>query len=176
MTLLRQLLLSGIAALATACSTVTDVVPDEEVLLISGNVYETLDVDYRGIFGSEDSLKEAVFGRADKFAKAQGKVASPLEARIHRVGVTADWAWFYYKFKLVDPGTPDAYRNITDIKIVRDPRLASEFYAERHQVEVASKTTDVSAEIRALDQLRKEGLITDAEFEDQKAKVLGSQR
>jgi len=167
----------ALAAVAlSGCASVPDVVPDEEILHISGNMYETLDVDYRGIFGSEESLKNNAIARADKFAKSRGKVASPVSARAHRVGILADWAWFYYRFELVEPGTPEAYRNITDINIIRDPRIAPEFFAERRMDQPPGEgADDLSAQIRKLDQLRKDGLLTDAEFEAQKKRLLEAQ-
>ena len=158
------------AMMIFGCASVTDVVPDEEVVLVSGNVYEILDVDHRGIFGSEDSLKDYVFKQADSFAKNQGKVAIPVAARIHRVGILGDWAWFYYKFELVDEGTPESFRNITDIQIVRDARLAPEFYLDRHKGDQAEKS--VYGEITQLDELRKKGLLTDVEFDEQKKRIL----
>ena len=66
-TLAKTLSLSIVAALISGCSSVTDVVPDEKVLNVNGNTYEILDVDYRGIFGSENSLKSSVIAQADKF-------------------------------------------------------------------------------------------------------------
>nr|WP_321271864.1 SHOCT domain-containing protein [uncultured Tolumonas sp.] len=173
-TLVKTLSLSIVAALISGCSSVTDVVPDEKVLNVNGNTYEILDVDYRGIFGSENSLKSSVITQADKFAKSQGMVASPLSARIHRVGILGDWAWFYYKFNLVSPGTPDSYRNFTDIKIIRDARLAPEFYSERNQINEGEEKKDIYSEIKKLDSLRKEGLITNEEFESKKQQILSS--
>ena len=102
-------------------------------------------------------------------------VASPISARIHRVGILADWAWFYYKFDIVAPGSPESYRNMTDIKIVRDARLASEFYTERNQASEAIEQHDVYSEIKNLDKLRKEGLITSEEFESKKKQILKSE-
>jgi hypothetical protein len=156
--------------LLTGCASVTDQVPDEKVLHVSGNVYEILDVDRRGVFGSENSLKKSVYNRADKFAESKSKVASPLAARIHRVGILGDWAWFWYKFELVDIGSPASYRNITDIKIVRDARLSTDFFRERN--DISENVMPLSDQIRELAKLRDEGLLTDAEFEEQKKKLL----
>lgn len=154
----------------TSCATVMDQVPDEEVLNISNNIYEILDVDRRGIFGSESSLINGVVSQANKFAEKKDKVASPLSARIHRVGVLGDWAWFYYKFMLVDKNSPEAYRNLTDITIERDPRLSSEFFLNRNKTENKS----VYDEIFKLDELRRKGLLTDSEFEEQKSHILNN--
>ena len=56
----------SISILLTGCATVTDVVPDEKILNVTGNTYEIIDVDYRGIFGSENTLKSSVLTKADK--------------------------------------------------------------------------------------------------------------
>jgi len=154
-------------------------VPDEEVTHVSGNVYELMDVDYRGIFGGAESLINSVYSQADKFAREQGKVASPVAARLHRVGwglnADEDWGWFYYKFALVDPGTPEAMKNASDFGFVRDNRYAFIFYPNRHQIQDNTKQADIYGEIRKLDELRKDGLLTDEEFEANKKRVLDSQ-
>lgn len=154
----------------TSCASVMDQVPDEEVLNISDNIYEILDVDRRGIFGSESSLINGVVLKANKFAETKDKSASPLSARIHRVGILGDWAWFYYKFILVDKNSPESYRNLTDITIERDPRLSTEFFLNRNKIENKS----VYDEILKLDELRKKGLLTDSEFEEQKNRFLNN--
>jgi hypothetical protein len=59
---------------------------------------------------------------------------------------------------------------------VRDARLAPDFYAARNKTEERTGGKDIYAEIRALDELRKEGLLTDEEFEAQKKRVLESQK
>ena len=157
----------------SGCSFVTDsMTNDEEILHVSGNIYEIIDVDRRGIFGSEKSLIEGVVNMANKFAESRNKAANPLAARVHRVGIAADWAWFYYKFELVDKNTPEAFRTLTDITIVRDPRLSAEFWVNRNNPE--TETKNVSDEILKLDELRKKGLLTDDEFATQKKKLLES--
>lgn len=155
----------------SGCASVVDSIPDEQILNVSGNVYEIIDVDKRGIFGSESSLIDGVVNQANEFAETKSKVANPLAARIHRVGILGDWAWFCYKFALVDKNTPDSFRKLTDITIERDARLSTEFYINRHKTEIKS----VSEEIIKLDELRKKGLLTDAEFTAQKKKLLENQ-
>lgn len=150
------------------CASVTDSIPDEEILNITGNIYEIIDVDKRGIFGSESSLIDGVVTQVDDFAETKDKIASPLEARIHRVGILGDWAWFYYKFMLVDKNTPEAYKKLTDVTIERDARLSAEFYINRHKREIIS----VADEIVKLDELRKRGLLNDSEFEKLKIQLL----
>lgn len=152
------------SVLFSGCATVPDSVPDEEILHVTGNVYELLDVDRRGIFGSEASLIDSVITQANSFAASKGKVASPISARVHRVGILADWAWFYYKFELVDSNDLKAMRNLTDIEIVRDARLANEFYVNRDRLD---KST-IYNELLQLDELKKKGILTDDEFSKRK--------
>jgi hypothetical protein len=152
------------SVLFSGCATVPDSVPDEEILHVTANVYEVLDVDRRGIFGSEASLMNSVIRQAEKFASSKGKVVSPISARVHRVGILADWAWFYYKFELVDSSDPKSMRNISDIEIVRDVRLANEFYINRDKLEKSA----IYNELLQLDDLRKKGILTDDEFSRRK--------
>ncbi|WP_306534976.1 SHOCT domain-containing protein [Geobacter sp.] len=169
--LFYNIVLMSVLLVFSGCASVTDSIPDEQILHVSGNIYEVMDVDKRGIFGSEASLIDGVVDQANEFATTKDKVANPLAARIHRVGILGDWAWFYYKFALVDKNTPDAYRKLTDITIERDARLSTEFYINRHKTEMRS----VSEEIIKLDELRKKGLLTDAEFLAQKKRLLENQ-
>jgi hypothetical protein len=157
-----------VAVFVSGCATVPDSVPDEEILHVTGNFYELLDVDRRGIFGSEASLIDSVITQANSFAASKGKVASPVSARVHRVGILADWAWFYYKFELVDSNNPKAMRNITDIEIVRDARLANEFYVNRDRLDGSI----IYNELLQLEDLRKKGILTDDEFSKRKTLLL----
>ena len=155
--------------LFAGCASVTEQVPDEQVVQVSGNVYEILDVDRRGIFGSEETLKTAVYEKADAFARSKAKVAVPVAARIHRVGILGDWAWFWYQFKLVEPSSQEAGRTVSSLQIVRDARLSTEFYHERNKV---TSESDVEVGIRKLDDLKAKGLLSDQEYREQKKRLL----
>lgn len=157
-----------LALVLSACSTVTEVAPNEGIVQVSGNVYEYFKTDYRGIFGSEESLINGVVTEADDFAKKQSMVAIPVSARVHRVGILADWAWFYYKFALVDINSPQANKKLGRSEIERDARLAPEFYVQRHKQDRSSAYD----QINKLNDLRIRGVISDAEFEKEKSKLL----
>ena len=64
--------------------------------------------------------------------------------------------------------------NQTIDKFFADPVFVTAL-ANRPRVEIASKMTDVATDLRALDNLRKDGLLTDAEFEAEKRRILDSQ-
>lgn len=152
----------------SACSTVTETAPNDGISQVSGDVYEIFKTDYRGIFGSETSLIDGVVSEANDFAISKSKVAIPVSAKIHRVGILADWAWFYYKFSIVEKSNPLSARKFSDITIERDARLAPEFYKQRHMQDRGN----VYNQIDKLNDLRERGLINDAEFQKEKAILL----
>lgn len=152
----------------SGCATVTTYAPSTGVAQVSESVYEIMDVDYRGAFGSEESLTKRNVEQAETFASARNKVAVPVLARIHRVGVLADWAWFYYRFSLAAPGSPEAMRRFADIVVERDARLSDEFYRNRNK----EGAITVYDELLKLEDLRKREIITESEFQQQKTKLL----
>jgi hypothetical protein len=72
------------------------------VVQISPGIYELARADHGGIFGNKDALKSGVISDANAFAERQGKVAIPITAKEHPMGILADWASYEYTFKLVD--------------------------------------------------------------------------
>lgn len=78
------------------------------VVQLSPGLYELARADHGGIFGNEQALKAGVIRDANAFAESQGKVAIPVSAREHPVGILGDWASFEYDFKVVDKNDPEA--------------------------------------------------------------------
>lgn len=157
---------------------VTETAPDTGIILISKNTYEIMDTDYRGIFGSEKSLINRNLEKVNKFALEKNMIAIPIESRIHRVGISADWAWFYYKFKLVTPSSPEANIKFTDITTERDARLSAEFYKQRNRTPTTKATsikhTSKYEELLRLNELKEKGILTEAEFIQEKEKLLNN--
>lgn len=79
-----------------------------KVVEISPGVYQLARADHAGIFGNKDALKAGVIRDADAFAEKQGKIAIPVSAKEHPVGILADWASFEYTFRVVEKDDPDA--------------------------------------------------------------------
>jgi len=162
----------------SGCSVVTETAPDTGVLLIGENVYEIMDTDYRGIFGSENSLMDRNLKKVERFSLERNMVAVPLEARIHRVGILADWAWFYYKFKLVEPIKSKDELKFSDITVQRDARLSEEFYKSRNikigNVSTTPQKVDIYDELLRLNELKEKGILTEAEFTQEKTKLLNN--
>jgi hypothetical protein len=104
-----------------------------------------------GIFKSVSSLRTEVISRANAFAEGKGKVA----VHVSEKGLPA-WPGhmpsFTYTFRLVPRSAPA-------------PGLDS-------ATSNASKTDDVYERLLKLEDLRSKGIITQAEFETQKAKIL----
>lgn len=152
----------------TACSTVSTHTPHNGIAEVSTNVYALMDVDFRGIFGSESSLIERNVKYVDDFASARAKVAVPIQARIHGVGGPANWAWFYYKFSLAEVGAPETRKKFSDIVVEPDERWAVDYYDSFNK----QKTVRLFEKLVELNDLKNKGILSDVEFEQQKAKLL----
>ncbi len=152
----------------TACSTTSSHTPHKGIAQYSANVYALMDYDFRGIFGSEESLIERNLLFVDEFALERAKLAIPVEARIHGVGVAANWAWFYYKFALVEPNSPEANKKFSDIVVERDERWGVEF----ETTFISHKTAGEFEKLMEVYEQKKKGSITEAEYEQQKLKIL----
>jgi len=78
------------------------------IVQVSPNVYQLGRADHGGIFGNKDALKAGVISDANTFAEKQGKVAIPVRAKEHPMGIMGDWASYEYTFRVVDKDAPDA--------------------------------------------------------------------
>jgi len=119
-----------------------------------------------GVFKSMGSLKSDVISRANAFAASKGKIAIPLAAKESPALPGARMPNFEYQFQLVDKD---------------DPRASGRALAPRADtvVEVKSSNTtaparDTYSELMKLDDLHKRGILTDAEFQAQKQKLLST--
>jgi hypothetical protein len=142
------------------------------IVQVSPDTYILSREDHAGIFGSASSLKAGVLSDANAFAAAQGKVAIPISAHETPVGVMARWAKFDYQFRVVDKNDPEARRTSLlprpDVVIEKTEKISADFRTK----DDSPKTKDVYSELIKLDDLRKKGILTEAEFETQKKKLL----
>ncbi len=93
--------LAAILSFAGGCA-------NPEIIQMSPGVYELARADHGGIFGNKDALKSGVIKDANAYAESHGKVAVPISAKEHPVGILGDWASFEYVFKIVDKDSPEA--------------------------------------------------------------------
>lgn len=142
------------------------------IVQVSPETYLLSREDHGGIFGSASALKVGVISDANAFAAGQGKVAIPISAHETPVGVMGKWAKFEYQFRVVDKNDPEVRRTAlvprADIVIEKTENISADVRTK----DESAKPKDVYAELIKLDDLRKKGILTDAEFEMQKKKLL----
>lgn len=140
-----------------------------EVVQVSPGVYMLSAEDKGGIFGNSARMKANVIRRADEFAASRGKVAIPVttnETPMH----FGHFATFDYQFRLVDKDSPEA--TATNTLGPMPSVVIQKTDADIRTKDTSEHPRDIYTELEKLDDLRKKGIITDAEFEAQKKKIL----
>lgn len=156
-----------IAALLTACATAEPVPMGNDVYMIS-------QTSAGGVFTSMSSLKSEVIQRANAFAESKGKVAVPLASRETPAVPGHNMPNFEYQFRLVDKNDPRA----SGAALVPRPDVVIEQHeTAKTDVQVHNDTpqrVDLYTELMKLDDLHKKGLLTDAEFDALKQKLIAT--
>lgn len=147
------------------------------VIKMSPDTYMVRVEDHAGIFAfNRGGLKAKAIQDATDFAESKNKVAIPLNMQEHPVGILGDWAAVEYQFRVVDKNDPEAQRTSLvprpDFVIDKTERVS----ADIHTKDTTEKQPDLYTELTKLDDLRKRGVITDAEFAAQKKILLDKQR
>ena len=155
-----------VAALTVSCATAVAIPMGNDTYMIS-------QTSAGGIFRSMSSLKTEVMTRANAFAESKGKVAVPIASN-ESPAYPGHMPNFEYQFRLVDKDDPRASGGalIPRADVVIEQKTTTS--ADVHVKEQTEKSKDVYTELLKLDDLRKRGIITEAEFELQKKKLLGS--
>lgn len=143
------------------------------IVKLSPDTYMLSREAHGGIFASASALKAGVINDANAFAESQGKVAIPLSAKEIPMGTgPAQWASFEYQFRVVDKNDPEVRRTSLvprpDVVIEKTEKITADVKTK----DQTDRPKDVYAELVKLDDLRKRGILTDAEFEVQKKKLL----
>ena len=164
LTLLARTALCVVACILGGCG-------NPGIVQLSPDTYMLSRQDNAGIFGNASVMKADVIREANEFAAKQGKVAIPITSNSTRMA-PGRFATFEYQFRVVDKDDPEAKRTA----LTRDPDTIIEKHdtvsSDIRTKDVSEKNPDMYAELIKLDDLRKKGLITDAEFEAQKQKLL----
>ena len=145
------------------------------IVKLSPGTYMLSRVDQGGIFGNSARMKANVISEANEFAESQGKVAIPLT-----INESPMWPGHFasveYQFKTVDKNDPEARRASfvprQDVVINKTDKVS----ADIHSKDMTEKQPNLYTELTKLDDLRKKGVITDAEFATQKKILLDKQR
>ncbi len=114
-----------------------------DVTQISDDTFVIRRTDMGGIFGNTAKMRDKVLSEADEFAQGRGKITETVTISERGKGLMR-FAKIEYTFRLVDP----------------EP-------AEKEE-----KSTDLYTELKKLAELKDDGIITEAEFEAQKKKLL----
>lgn len=147
----------------TACSS------NPGVVQISPDTYFISRTDKGGIFGNASKMKAEVIREANDFAAKQGKVAIPLSTREIPMAI-GQFASFDYQFRVVEKDDPEAKRTAliprADVVVEKTEKATTDLRTKEESA------PDLYTELTKLDDLRKKGIITDAEFEAAKKKLL----
>jgi hypothetical protein len=141
------LLLTPAVVLLTGCATTSS-----SITQVSADTYMVTLKEKRSYFDmNESKSKEQAIVEAMNFAEGKGKVVVAGNLQEDTRGVFGDFVKIEYTFKLVDKSDPRAKRGSTND---------------------AEKQPDVYDQLAKLDDLRKRGVLTPAEFEREKQKLL----
>ena len=155
------------SVLALAACASADIVP------MGTDTYMISQTSAGGVFTNMGTLKSEVIQRANAFAESRGKVAIPVAAK-EQPPFPGRMPNFEYQFRLVDRNDPRAAGGglvKTPDVLVESRGLAPSVVVNAPTKEQA-RSPDIYTELLKLDDLRKRGIITEAEFEVQKRRLL----
>ena len=141
---------------------------------LSADTYRLSRADPGGVFADAAAMKASVVSEANAFAQSNGKVDVPVAVREETTRV-GHLATIDYDFRLVSPGEPTP----KPAEATPQPDVASD---HRKPTAVDTPATgradakpDLYTELIKLDELRKRGILTEAEFQALKAKLIAAQ-
>lgn len=145
---------------------------DPEFVQVSPGVWMVTVKNYAGIFANSATTKRKAIIAANEFASAKGMDAVPMGMQTERAGAgPGQWPYVEYQFRLVPKGGNET--------VGLKPRADMEIEVNNNAPPVApvvvqqqSAAPDLYSELLKLEDLRKRGLLTDAEFDVQKQKLL----
>jgi len=125
--------------------------------------------DRAGMFGNAAALKASVIKDANAFAESKGKIAVPISSEATPI-YPGHFATFEYQFRVVDLTDPEAKRTSLvprpDLVVQKNETISANLRTKDE------RAPDLYAELVKLDDLRKKGILTDAEFAAQKMRLL----
>lgn len=146
-----------------------------DVVQMAPDTYTISRIDHGGIFGNAGKLRTKVIQEANDFAQSKGKVAVMSHIQENPLVVGRSFASIEYTFWVLDKDDVDAQR----IRVRQDANVRVEVEQRTPapsaiQPVPALEKPDLYTELSKLDDLHKRGILTDAEFEQQKQKSLAS--
>jgi hypothetical protein len=117
-------------------------------------------------------LKADALEAAQEFATKQGKIAIPLSSNEHPFVMYGPEAYVEVQFRVVAKDDPEARRtNLVpspDVIIRQDLNNTGDVHAKPE----SEKNSDLLVQLQRLGDLRKQGILTEEEFQVQKKKLL----
>lgn len=153
-------------ALALALSLIATQAKAGDVVEVTPGVYMVNVKNWAGMFGSAAGSKAKALKAAAEFAKEKGMVAIPINLEVEGAIPGARMGGASYEFRLVPPDSPEAR---SGMYLERGPDHINE---ERIKIQQPQQKPDVYTELLKLDDLHKRGILTDAEFEAAKKRLL----
>jgi hypothetical protein len=146
---------------------------NDPIIPMSADTYMVRVEDHAGIFAfNRGKMKGQALAQANEFAEKKGMVAVPVNMSEHPVGVLGDWASVEYQFRLVPQNSPEASNKglfpRADLVIERSDNIKVDVKTQ----DLSSEKKDIYGELIKLDDLKKKGIITEDEFNSEKAKLL----
>ena len=150
-------------ALLAGCATTSGVTPlGKDTYLISRNG--------AGFWSSTAQIKAEALKDADTFCAGNGKNLQVVRTDQHEAsGRPGDFPGAEVQFMCLNRNDPELSRP----KLRKEANSVIEIKQDIHTKEDSVRPNDVYAELIKLDDLRKKGIITEAEFDLQKKKLLG---
>ncbi len=166
----------AVASIVLALAPFVAAVAGESVVQLSPDTYMALCDSKAGAFASMATLKAKAIALANDFASKHGKVAIAISTKETRaVPFTFRWPSVEYQFRLVDPSDPTA--KPTALSVGKNG-LSESIDPSTAPPETSSKPAekeDIYSQLLKLEELRQKGIITQAEFDAQKLKILSSE-
>ncbi|MET0549606.1 MAG: SHOCT domain-containing protein [Xanthomonas sp.] len=151
---------------------------EPEFVQVSPGVWMVTVKNHAGIFASAATTKRKALLAANAFAVAKDMQAVPVAMEAVDAGGPGQWPYVEYQFRLVPQGSKDAVglQPRADMQIEVSASAISPATTSPATTSAAPHAHDTQpdlyAELLKLDDLRKKGLLTEAEFQAQKAKLL----
>ena len=152
-------LLTGCAVMLLAACTSTGVVPAD------GDTFMIGKKSAQAGFGPPIKTEAAVFAEASEFCDGQGKEVETADLLV-RNSTFGRPGSVNLKFRCVDPGTSTAYSTPTDTG--NDSNATENAASEEDTV----NADDIYSKLVKLEELRKQGILTDEEFAQEKKELL----
>jgi hypothetical protein len=159
------LLLAAVVTAGCAGPRIVEMSPDTYMVSLTGH----------GIFSSIPNLKADAMDAAHKFAEKQGKVSIPLASSEHPFMMGGPNPWVELQFRVVDKNDPEARRT----HLVQNPDVLikkEELIVGDVRTKVETEKPDLLAKLQKLGDLRKQGILSEDEFQEQKKKLLQENR